>query len=253
MAAKDDRSASGTPGAWKILKETVILLVSAVLIALVVKTFVVQSFYIPSQSMEPGLEVNDRILVQKPSYWFDGPQRGDVVVFEDPGGWLGEGAQVEPRSALTRTMATIGLYPTGGHLVKRVIGVEGDVIRCCDDQGRLMVNAEPVDEAAYVNRPERCAGPMVTRCQRDWKAGPIPSGMLFVMGDNRPSSEDSSVHVCFGTDRCDPGKSGTEQSTDGYVPVGNVVGKVFALAWPPDRAELVHRPKAFDTVPATSD
>ena len=118
-----------------------LLLAFAILLALVVKTFFVQSFYIPSESMEPGLIVNDRILVQKPSYWGSGgPQRGDVIVFDDPGGWLNGLESAQPMSLLARGLAKIGLYPTGGHLVKRVIGVAGDTIECCDDQGRLMVN-----------------------------------------------------------------------------------------------------------------
>ncbi len=102
--------------------ETLILLVIAVALALGLKTFFVQAFYIPSSSMRPGLVVNDRILVEKPSYWFGGePERGDVVVFEDPGGWL-PGPDPGPTNAVTRAMAAIGLYPTGGHLVKRVVG-----------------------------------------------------------------------------------------------------------------------------------
>ena len=116
----------------RVLKETILLLGFAILLALVVKTFFVQSFYIPSESMQPGLEVNDRILVQKPSYWFGEPQRGDMIVFDDPGGWLNGVQDAQPMSLLARALAKIGLYPTGGHLVKRVIGVEGDVIECCD-------------------------------------------------------------------------------------------------------------------------
>jgi len=80
----------------KAIRETVLLLAFAIVLALVVKTFFVQSFYIPSESMEPGLIVNDRILVEKPSYWFDGPERGDVVVFKDPGGWLSEEEDAGP-------------------------------------------------------------------------------------------------------------------------------------------------------------
>ena len=223
----------------RVLKETILLLGFAILLALVVKTFFVQSFYIPSESMQPGLEVNDRILVQKPSYWFGEPQRGDVIVFDDPGGWLNGLQSAQPMSLVARALAKIGLYPTGGHLVKRVIGVEGDVIECCDEEGRISVNDTPIDEDEYVEEQKRCNGPMIG-CT--WTAGPVPEGRVFVMGDNRDDSADSTVHLCRGNQRnCDP--------TGAFVPVDLVVGKVFALAWPLSRASLVHRPDAFDDVP----
>src|SRR3954462_10711695 len=170
-----------------VVRETVILLVVAVGLAIVVKTFFVQAFYIPSGSMEPGLKINDRILVEKPSYWTGGPQRGDVVVFKDPGDWLGEGEDAGPTGALASTLAKVGLYPSGGHLVKRVIGVAGDTIVCCDDLGRLSVNGTSVDEKGYTLPGEidqhDCFGPMTGNCS--WTVGPVPKGTVFVMGDNR--------------------------------------------------------------------
>ena len=125
--------------------------------------------------MEPGLVRNDRILVQKVSYWFGGsPERGDVVVFEDPGGWLGGAEAVGPPNAVTKVMAKIGLYPSGGHLVKRVIGVAGDKIDCCDDQGRIEVNGVPLDEKDYARKGGgKCFGP---RNGCSWDAGPVPEG-----------------------------------------------------------------------------
>ena len=125
-------------------QETILLLVVALGLAILIKAVLVQAFYIPSESMEPGLVRNDRILVQKVSYWFGGsPERGDVVVFKDPGGWLGGAESVGPPNTVTKVMAKIGLYPSGGHLVKRVIGVAGDKIHCCDEQGRIEVNGFP--------------------------------------------------------------------------------------------------------------
>ena len=107
-------------------QETILLLAVALGLAILIKALLVQAFYIPSESMEPGLVRNDRILVQKVSYWFGGtPQRGDVVVFKDPGGWLSGSEAVGPPNTVTKLMAKIGLYPSGGHLVKRVIGVAG--------------------------------------------------------------------------------------------------------------------------------
>lgn len=228
-------------------QETVLLLGIALVLAIVIKSFFVQAFYIPSESMEPGLVLNDRILVEKPSYWGDSaPERGDVVVFKDPGGWLNPADAAGPTNPVAKAMAKIGLYPTGGHLVKRVIGVAGDTIQCCDDQGRLMVNGKAIDESAFVKRGgASCDGPMVDQCTEDWKVGPIPEGHVFVMGDNRNRSADSSFHMCKPTvTDCVPG--------DEFVPVDLVVGKVFVLLWPADRFRWNTRPDAFEDVPDPS-
>lgn len=225
--------------------ETIVLLVVAVALALVIKTFFVQAFYIPSSSMRPGLVVNDRILVQKPSYWFGGePQRGDVVVFADPGGWLG-GTDAGPTNLLTKGMAKIGLYPTGGHLVKRVIGVAGDTIVCCDDDGRLEINGYPIDEDDFIARQKKCDGPMPFNGRCEWSVGPIPEGHIFVMGDNRSASADSSEKICDEEKpSCDPEAP--------FVPVDLVVGKVFSLVWPISHFDWIGRPDAFDDVPDPS-
>lgn len=225
------RSGDAKPAApakrhWKVWQETLVLLVVAVVLSLVVKTFFVQAFYIPSSSMEPGLQVNDRILVEKWSYWFGEPERGDVVVFEDPGSWLPP-TDSEPSNPVANVLSKIGLYPTGGHLVKRVVGTAGDVIECCDAEGRLIVNGEPVDESGYA-RPDdaECFGPMPGQCT--WTAGPVPEGYLFVMGDNRASSSDSSARLC--TPRETDCVAGRE-----FVPADLVVGKVFVRLWPASR------------------
>jgi signal peptidase I len=225
--------------------ETLVLLAVAILIAIVLKTFFVQAFYIPSPSMVPGLVKNDRILVEKPSYWFGEPQRGDVVVFEDPGDWL-LGEDSGPKGTVATGLSKIGLYPAGGHLVKRVIGVGGDTIVCCDDQGRISVNGQPLDEDDYVNQPATsdCRGPQgpggAQACS--WTAGPVPAGDLFVMGDNRYDSRDSSAHMCQTDDvGCTPG--------DEFFSRDLVVGKVFAVMLPRDHATWLHRPDTFADVP----
>ena len=145
-------------------------------LAVVIKAVLVQAFYIPSESMEPGLVQNDRILVQKWSYWTGSPERGDVVVFEDPGGWLGAGESTGPSNGITKALAKVGLFPEGGHLVKRVIGVEGDTIVCCDDRAGSPSTGSLVDESDYVKDEAGvdCAGPMTGNC--DWTAGPCPPG-----------------------------------------------------------------------------
>ncbi len=221
------------------------LLVLAVGLALGIKTFVVQAFYIPSGSMEPGLSIDDRILVEKVSSWFGGePERGDVVVFDDPGGWLDESESAGPSGPVASTLAALGLYPTGGHLVKRVIGVGGDTVSCCDARGRLSVNGHPLDEDDFIDPQSVCDGPMAG-CRRGWSAT-VPEGRLFVMGDNRDESADSSYHLCSRPLReCDPASA--------YVPTDEVVGRVFAVVWPLDHATVERRPDTFDDVPEPAE
>ncbi|UDY22644.1 signal peptidase I [Nocardioides sp. Kera G14] len=231
--------------AWQ---ETGVLLLIALVLAIAIKALLVQAFYIPSESMEPGLVRNDRILVEKPSYWFGGsPARGDVVVFKDPGGWLGPEDISTPGNPLTQLLTKIGLYPSGGHLVKRVIGVPGDVIECCDAKGRISVNGQVLDESSYA-RPSKhtcdnqaagiCYGPEPRVAH--WKAGPVPAGMLFVMGDNRDHSADSSYHLCTDAE--------TDCSDVPWVPESLVDGKVAAVVWPFGHAKREHRPADFEAL-----
>jgi len=204
--------------------ETVVLLVLALVVSAIVKTFFVQMFFVPSGSMRPLFVDDDRILVQKISYWNGPVKRGDVVVFDDPGGrWLGvEGA---PRlSPVQKALSEVGLYPTGGHLVKRVIGVGGDHVVCCDKQGRVTVNKVPLSEKAYIMRG---ASPS----DRPFDVT-VPKGRLWVMGDNRSNSEDSRYHQDL------PG--------GGTVPEKDVVGKAWAIVWPFDRAHRLSEPSTFE-------
>jgi len=242
-------AAAGASGSGKrprkqlpLWQETALLLAIALVLAIFIKAFFVQAFYIPSESMEPGLVKNDRILVQKVSYWGGGsPQRGDVVVFKDPGGWLSAAEDAGPTNPIAKAMAAVGLYPQGGHLVKRVVGVAGDKIHCCDNQGRLVINGVAVNEKGYVkNDPSSpCNGPMIG-C--NWTTGPVPDGTIFVMGDNRHNSADSTVHMCRQkATNCVPGHE--------FVPVDLVVGKVFVLLWPIDHFRWITRPDNFADVP----
>jgi len=203
--------------------ETILLLVLALVASAVVKTFFVQMFFVPSGSMRPLFVDNDRILVQKISYWTGDVQRGDVVVFDDPGGkWLGPEGTVA-LTPVQKALSEIGLYPTGGHLVKRVIGVGGDHVVCCDKTGHVTVNGVPLSENSYIMPG---AEPSVRRFDIV-----VPKGRLWVMGDNRPNSEDSRYHSDL------PGR--------GTVPVKDVVGKVWAVVWPFDHAQLLHEPVTF--------
>lgn len=221
-------------------QETILLLCVALGLAILIKALFVQAFYIPSASMEPGLVENDRILVQKWSYWGSGtPQRGDVIVFKDPGDWLGPEEATGPQAGLTKVLEKVGLYPAGGHLVKRVIGVAGDTIVCCDKQGRISVNGIALDEP-YLKNAAKCNGPMIAGCR--WTDGPVPEGSLFVMGDHRDDSADSSFHMCRANQTdCVPGAE--------FVPVDLVVGKVFVLVWPAGHFGWIKRPATFEDLP----
>ena len=244
-------------GPVRVVVETVVLIVVAVVLALIVKTFFVQAFYIPSISMEPGLKINDRILVEKPSYWMNGqPRRGDVIVFKDPGHWLDADADAPPTGGVGRVLAKVGLYPTGGHLVKRVIGIAGDTVHCCDSQGRIVVNGQPLNEDSFIAHQSGCDGPMEQDegtyqggC-RGWTAK-VPPGRLFVMGDNRDDSADSSYHLCSPPElkraRSDPALE--RRCDNAFVPTSLVVGKVVALVWPASHFRILHRPATFDHVP----
>ncbi|MBA2456341.1 MAG: signal peptidase I [Nocardioidaceae bacterium] len=204
-------------------QEVLVLLVTALVLAVVVKTFFVQAFFIPSGSMEPALNVNDRILVQKVSYWTGDVERGDIVVFDDPGGWLSAAEQLKPANGVQRALEVFGLFPTGGHLVKRVIGIGGDQVVCCNRNDDVVVNGVALDEA-YLPKG---INPSDTEFDVT-----VPAGHLWVMGDNRDFSSDSRSHT--------GGPGG------GFVPEDNVTGKVWAIVWPSSRLELIDRPEVFD-------
>jgi signal peptidase I len=210
-----------------VWQEMALLLAIALVLAVVIKAFFMQAFYIPSASMDDTLVKNDRILVQKVSYWGGGgPHRGDVVVFADPGGWLDASESRGPGGLIPRGLEAVGLYPTGGHLVKRVIGVGGDEVKCCDKQGRILVNGVPLNEKSYL-----APGDKPSLIDFDVK---VRQGYIWVQGDNRSDSADSRVHLG------DPG--------GGQVPADDVVGKVFAVVWPLDHAKLLHTPATFGSV-----
>jgi signal peptidase I len=222
MGEADSRRHAGRAGrrvAW--WQETIVLVALAVVVSVVVKAFFVQMFYVPSGSMRPLFVRNDRILVEKVSSWTGDVERGNVVVFRDPGGWLG--VAPEP-TGLQGALSKVGLYPAGGHLVKRVIGVGGDHVVCCDDRGRITVNDVPLEGSDYLRegvRPSRRPFDVV-----------VPEGRLWVMGDNRPNSQDSRAHQ--------------QAPGDGTVPVEDVVGRVWAIVWPWEHAQVLDDPAAFD-------
>jgi signal peptidase I len=224
MTTRDGAARRRRPRALPVWAETILLLALALVVATIIKTFFVQMFFVPSGSMMPLFVDNDRIVVQKVSYWTGHVHRGDVVVFDDPGGrWLGPGGQ--PRlTPVQKVLSDIGLYPTGGHLVKRVIGIGGDHVACCDKQGRVTVNGVPLNERSYIL-------PGSDPSDRRFDVH-VPPGRLWVMGDNRSNSEDSRFHQDL------PGQ--------GTIPQRDVVGKVWAIVWPFRRAHFLHDPATFD-------
>jgi signal peptidase I len=205
------------------------IVITALVISVLIKTFLVQAFYIPSGSMENTLLVNDRVLVNKLADKPDEIHRGDVVVFRDPGGWL-NGPEVQERGgvlgAVRDALVFVGLAPAAGEedLIKRVIGVGGDEVACCDSEGRVTVNGVPLDEEDYLFPKDEPSFDEFTVT--------VPDGELWVMGDHRSVSEDSRAH--------------RQQPGEGYVPVDDVIGRAFTIVWPLDRASLLRRPDTFD-------
>src|SRR6478752_1109472 len=188
-------SSSGTDhrrrGWLLFLRDVVIIVLVAILVSFLVKTFVVRSFYIPSGSMEDTLLVNDRILVDEITPHFGGYDRGDIVVFEDPGGWLPpttEPARPPVVEGLDWLLSIVGLSApdSDDHLVKRIIGLPGDHVVCCNPLGQITVNDVPIDETLYLKLPT--AGDPASGDSFDVT---VPPGNLWVLGDNRYRSKDS--------------------------------------------------------------
>ncbi|HZA05246.1 MAG TPA: signal peptidase I [Propionibacteriaceae bacterium] len=217
------------------LKELAIVLVGAVIVSSVLRAFVGQMFIIPSESMESTLLEGDRVVVEKITD-FD---RGDVVVFRDPGGWLYEPV-VDP-GPFDRVLEFVGVptQSTPGHLIKRVIGMPGDTVECCDDQHRLLVNGRALDESAYlyVDVDDIQVKPSDVRFKVV-----VPADRIFVMGDHRDVSADSRCHL---SDLSTNGRTGESA----FVPIENVVGPAFGIAAPFDRTSRLHLPDVFADVP----
>ena len=211
-------------------RRTGLLGAACVVFLLLLSHFVIQPFLIPSSSMEPTLQVGDRILVNKLAYRFgDEPRRGDVIVFDGTGSFVREDLDGNPVTGLLHdAAAALGFAePDETDFVKRVVGVGGDRIVCCDKDGRLTVNGVPVEERYVMlgDQPSSVPFDIV-----------VPAGTLWVMGDHRSQSSDSRDHL---------GSPG-----GGMVPVDKVVGRADWIAWPFDRWSTVPGTEAFDAVPA---
>jgi signal peptidase I len=206
-----------------LLVEMTTVTVLALVITVVLRLFVAEAFYVPSESMYDTLTTNDRILAEKVSYLHRDVQRGDIIVFKDPGNWLNE--EQKPPGTLRQIGEFVGILPRSGegHLVKRVIGIAGDRVICCDRSGRIMVNKIPLDEQEYLLKD---AKPSLQPFDVV-----VPPRSLWVMGDNRAESADSRAHM--------GGPGG------GFVPVDNVVGRACCVIWPSDRMTMLRPPETF--------
>jgi signal peptidase I len=219
-----------------VIKEGAIVIVGALVISTIIRLFVAQMFLIPSGSMENTLHRGDRVAVQKITHF----QRGDVVVFSDPGGWLSETQPVE-LGPVQQMLVFVGLMPDEStrHLIKRVIGLPGDTVSCCDAQGRITVNGEPLDETSYLYSG---GGGQVAPSDFDFTVT-VPEGHVFVMGDHRNNSRDSRCHLL------DPGADGRPDGSAAFIPVENVVGSAMWVVYPFDHWRGFSTPDTFSGVP----
>ncbi|MFF2330487.1 MULTISPECIES: signal peptidase I [unclassified Streptomyces] len=216
------------------IREIPLLIVVALLIALVLKTFLVQAFVIPSGSMEQTIRIGDRVLVDKLTPWFGSePRRGDVVVFKDPGGWLqreNTGTKESPVvvKQVKEALTFVGLLPSDDEqdLIKRVIAIGGDTVKCCDKDGRITVNGVPLDE------PYLHPGNPPSLIKFEVK---VPAGRIFVMGDHRSNSADSRYHL--------------DEPEHGTVSEDEVVGRAVVIAWPFSHWRKLEERATFDSIP----
>lgn len=215
-----------------LLVDMVVIVGSALVLSLLIKTFLIRSFYIPSGSMFDTLQINDRIVVNQLVPSMIPIERGDVIVFRDPGGWLGPTLPDErdfATKAIDWFLSSFGITAPDSdqHLVKRVIAVGGDTVLCCDDEGRLTINGTGITEP-YLRDG---SSPSDVAFEAT-----VPEGYFWVMGDNRDNSEDSRFH--------------TDLPSKGFVSEDSVVGKAFLITWPMSSwAWLDNYPETFADVP----
>lgn len=212
-------------GPLRVLRELVLVVLVAIIVSALLRAFVLQAFVVPTGSMEHTIRKDERIVVQK----FGDVERGQVIVFEDPGGWIGASEEAgTPRGPVGQALEFVGLLPSSAHnhLVKRVVGVPGDHVVCCDRRGRVTVNDQPLSERGYL-----FPGDVPSEERFDVV---VPEDALWVMGDHRARSGDSRCHLVDGT---------------AFVPLDRVTGRAVAIVWPLSSARTLPAPDTFDSVP----
>jgi signal peptidase I len=229
-------SAPGTPSGshrgrkrTSFWRELPFLILIALVLALLIKTFLVQAFFIPSGSMEDTLQIGDRVLVNKLVYRIRDIHRGEIIVFKGPPSWQEnpEFTVNPPSNPVARFFHDIGsalgvAAPSSKDFIKRVVGVGGDHVVCCDPQGHITVNGHPLDE------PYLFPGAKPSDQNFDVT---VPNGRLWMMGDHRNSSADSRSHLSDGF--------------DGTIPTDDVIGRAFVKVWPPKHWGTLPVPSTF--------
>ena len=217
------------------LRELPIIVVSALIVSIIVKTFLLHFFYIPTGSMENTLQIGDRIAVNKFGALFSEVKRGEVVVFGDPDNWLGQAQQSndpKPIALIKSGLITVGVLPDPAkqYLIKRVIGVGGDNVTCCDTNEKLQVNGVSIDEP-YIYSGDK---PSETKFNID-----VPEGFLWVMGDHRAASADS---------RYQP-----DSANSGMVPLSKVVGRATFIVWPIRNIAIIEKGNDLKEIPVKTN
>ena len=236
IGEKPPRSAGR--GLFSAGRELAFIVIGALIFSALIRAFIGQVFMIPSGSMENTLQIDDKVVVEKVTNF----ERGDIVVFEDPGAWLpNDGANA--RGPVGQALEFVGVLPdtSTNHLIKRVIGMPGDTVKCCDTNGRLTVNGQPLDEASYLYTDEE-TGQQVEPSDFPFTVV-VPKDRIFVMGDHRDSSADSRCHLQ------DISTEGGPRGAPAFVPIDKVVGPAVQLITPFARWRHFTVPETFAAVP----
>ena len=215
------------------LRELPILIISALVLSIIVKTFFIQFFYIPSGSMENTLQVNDRVGVNKLGALFSDIKRGEVVVFRDPANWLSPNYDDTSgfRKVIKDSLVFVGVLPDPSkqYLIKRVIGVGGDKVRCCGKDGKIEVNGVSINEP-YIYEGDK---PSDSEFEVE-----VPQGFIWVMGDHRGASADSRFH--------------TDDPNNGMVALDKVTGRATFIIWPFSNLAILEKGEDLSKIPVKS-
>ena len=215
------------------LRELPILIISALVLSIIVKTFFIQFFYIPSGSMENTLQVNDRVGVNKFGALVSDIKRGEVVVFRDPANWLSPNYDDSSgiRKVIKDSLVFVGVLPDPSkqYLIKRVIGVGGDKVRCCGKDGKIEVNGVSINEP-YIYEGDK---PSDSEFEVE-----VPQGFIWVMGDHRGASADSRFH--------------TDDPNKGMVALDKVTGRATFIIWPFSNLAILEKGEDLSKIPVKS-